>query len=317
MTRRADGLWSSWLDARPAGLGQGALRRADHPRCGHSAEPVGREEHQGQAALPAEAAELNRAERKALTEVTRQRAESLFVLDVQIGRTISRLSRSGQLANTVIMFTSDNGFYLGEHRKRMGKINLHEPSLRVPPDRRRPWSALRSAVRPGDHRRPGADPGGVRRGAAAESRRRRPLGAHRGRRLRVGPSGGDRGDDDRRSLRASPPRWLAAEHPRPAAGALEDHALRHRRTELYDLATDPLELRNLSRVPKYADELRDLRKLTRIYRNCRGKACAANLPPKYRVSPAESRRDHPEHEEGDAALVRGLSAPPQLGPRSR
>ena len=64
--------------------------------------------------------------------MTRQRAESLFVLDVQIGHTISRLSRSGQLANTVIMFTSDNGYYLGEHRKRQGKINLHEPSLRVP-----------------------------------------------------------------------------------------------------------------------------------------------------------------------------------------
>ncbi len=30
------------------------------------------------------------------------------------------------------MFTSDNGYYLGEHRKRQGKITLHEPSLRVP-----------------------------------------------------------------------------------------------------------------------------------------------------------------------------------------
>ena len=76
--------------------------------------------------------ELTPEEKAAETEVTRQRAESLFVLDVQIGHTISRLSASGQLANTVIMFTSDNGYYLGEHRKRQGKINLHEPSLRVP-----------------------------------------------------------------------------------------------------------------------------------------------------------------------------------------
>ena len=30
------------------------------------------------------------------------------------------------------MFTSDNGYYLGEHLKRTGKVNLHEPSLRVP-----------------------------------------------------------------------------------------------------------------------------------------------------------------------------------------
>ena len=75
--------------------------------------------------------ELTQAERDALTTVTRQRAESLLVLDVQIGHTISRLSTSGQLRNTVL-FTSDNGYYLGEHRKRQGKINLHEPSLRVP-----------------------------------------------------------------------------------------------------------------------------------------------------------------------------------------
>jgi arylsulfatase A-like enzyme len=30
------------------------------------------------------------------------------------------------------MFTSDNGYYQGEHRQRQGKINGHEPSLRVP-----------------------------------------------------------------------------------------------------------------------------------------------------------------------------------------
>jgi len=61
-------------------------------------------------------------------------------------------------------------------------------------------------------------------------------------------------------------------------------------TELYDLATDPLELKNLSRVPRYADELRDLKRLYRTYRDCRGKACAAALPTAYRVSPAEMRR---------------------------
>jgi arylsulfatase A-like enzyme len=76
--------------------------------------------------------ELTPGERDAATEVTRQRAESLFALDEQIGRTIAELSRTGQLADTIIMFTSDNGYYLGEHRKRQGKINLHEPSLRVP-----------------------------------------------------------------------------------------------------------------------------------------------------------------------------------------
>ncbi|MEO7350387.1 MAG: hypothetical protein ABIW17_00685, partial [Marmoricola sp.] len=60
--------------------------------------------------------------------------------------------------------------------------------------------------------------------------------------------------------------------------------------ELYDLAKDPLELKNLNRVPKYAGVLADLRKLYRQYHDCRKAACAAELPPKYRVSASESRR---------------------------
>src|SRR5690606_17237603 len=35
-------------------------------------------------------------------------------------------------ADTVIVFTSDNGYFLGEHRIRQGKILPYEPSLRVP-----------------------------------------------------------------------------------------------------------------------------------------------------------------------------------------
>ena len=30
------------------------------------------------------------------------------------------------------MFTSDNGYFLGEHRKRLGKTLPYEPALRVP-----------------------------------------------------------------------------------------------------------------------------------------------------------------------------------------
>ncbi|MEE1681969.1 sulfatase-like hydrolase/transferase, partial [Klebsiella pneumoniae] len=69
------------------------------------------------------------ADREALTEVTRQRAEALLVLDREVGRTLGQLRRSGQADRTVVVFTSDNGYYLGEHGKRQGKITLHEPSI--------------------------------------------------------------------------------------------------------------------------------------------------------------------------------------------
>lgn len=62
----------------------------------------------------------------------RQRAESLHIVDRGIGRMIQTLKQTGQLANTTIVFTSDNGYFLGEQGKPEGKTLPYEPSLRVP-----------------------------------------------------------------------------------------------------------------------------------------------------------------------------------------
>ncbi len=235
--------------------------------------------------------ELSLRERHAETVVTRQRAESLFVLDIQIGRTISELSRTGQLANTVVMFTSDNGYYLGEHRKRQGKINLHEPSLRVPllitgpgvPKGRRydpvatvdiaPTLAAYAGVS-----MPRAD--GVDLGALITE--------------------GDRGWNRPVVTEGMIPEGLYATRHRLGPTPLNTRGLRLGRwkitrystgeVELYDMARDPMELRNLARVPRYAAVLADLKALYRTYSDCRGQACAADLPPDYRVSPQEARR---------------------------
>jgi N-acetylglucosamine-6-sulfatase len=235
--------------------------------------------------------ELSLAERAAETEVTRQRAESLFVLDVQIGRTISRLSASGQLANTVIMFTSDNGYYLGEHRKRQGKINLHEPSLRVPliiagpgvPKGRRfdPVTTVDMAPTLASYagvRMPGAD------GIALN-----PLIAD-----------GDRGWDRAVVTEGMMSEGSYAKHHRLGPTPLNTRGLRLGRwkitrystgeTELYDLRTDPLELMNLSRVPRYAAVLSGLEQLYRTYSDCRRHECRAKLPPGWRLTPDEERR---------------------------
>ena len=68
------------------------------------------------------------------------------------GRTLAEMSRTGALRNTVVVFTSDNGYYLGEHRKMQGKITLHEPSLRVPLLMCRPRRPAGRRVRPDHHR---------------------------------------------------------------------------------------------------------------------------------------------------------------------
>ncbi len=76
--------------------------------------------------------ELSAQERVAVRSLTRQRAETLFAFDKQVKRLVTTLKATGEYANTVLVFTSDNGYFLGEHRLRQGKIRAHEPSLRVP-----------------------------------------------------------------------------------------------------------------------------------------------------------------------------------------
>ncbi len=52
-------------------------------------------------------------------------------VDVQVGRLLAWLDESGLGGNTVIVYTSDNGFFLGE-RGWAGKYFIHEESIRAP-----------------------------------------------------------------------------------------------------------------------------------------------------------------------------------------
>ena len=52
----------------------------------------------------------------------RARLESLLAVDDMVGNLIGALKDKGELGNTVFIFTSDNGFFHGEHRVRNGKV---------------------------------------------------------------------------------------------------------------------------------------------------------------------------------------------------
>lgn len=52
-------------------------------------------------------------------------------MDEQIGRVLDALEQSGQLDNTIIVFAGDNGLALGSHGL-LGKQNVYEHSVRVP-----------------------------------------------------------------------------------------------------------------------------------------------------------------------------------------
>jgi arylsulfatase A-like enzyme len=62
----------------------------------------------------------------------RKRIESLQAVDRGIGHLIATLKRTGQLSNTYVVFASDNGFHLGNHRLLQGKQTAYEEDVHVP-----------------------------------------------------------------------------------------------------------------------------------------------------------------------------------------
>jgi len=58
-------------------------------------------------------------------------AATVYALDRNVGRLVDYLESNGLLENTIIVYTSDQGFYLGEHGW-YDKRFMYEESLRTP-----------------------------------------------------------------------------------------------------------------------------------------------------------------------------------------
>ena len=237
--------------------------------------------------------DLNVEEKAALTEVTRQRAESLFVLDQQIGVVLQRLQKLGEYDDTVVAFTSDNGYYLGEHRKRTGKILAHEPSLRVPfliagPGIRHgrrfdPITSIDLAPTFADYAglkgMPDADGislvGTIEKGDQGWTRPVVTEGRMGDRSyVRHAPRQGFDTALNERGVRTA--RW---KYVRYSTGEVE----------LYDLKDDPLELESRQDDPSYDGVRRKLQKVWEQYYDCKGAGCAEPLPPEFRATVAQTK----------------------------
>jgi arylsulfatase A-like enzyme len=67
-----------------------------------------------------------------MEKLYRNRLESLLAVDEMVGDLVDALEESGELSNTYIFFTSDNGFHMGQHRLGAGKWTAYEEDIRVP-----------------------------------------------------------------------------------------------------------------------------------------------------------------------------------------
>lgn len=75
---------------------------------------------------------LTEDEIKKIDKKYRDRVLTMLAVDEMIGQVVDALKVTGQLENTYILFTSDNGFHMGQHRRREGKGSFYEEDIHVP-----------------------------------------------------------------------------------------------------------------------------------------------------------------------------------------
>jgi N-acetylglucosamine-6-sulfatase len=67
-----------------------------------------------------------------IDEVFRDRVRGVQVVDDMVRREVEKLKEMGILDNTYLIFTSDNSYFEGNHRRTIGKYDQYQSSLSVP-----------------------------------------------------------------------------------------------------------------------------------------------------------------------------------------
>ncbi len=200
------------------------------------------------------ASEINDIQRK-----YRCRLESILSVDEGVKQLVDSLEAAGELSDTLVIYTSDNGFFHGEHRIPTGKMHIYEESIRVPLEIRGPGIpqgvsiddlAINADLAPTI-----VDAANATRGLVIDGRSLIPVaqspGLEQGRQLLVEEPGFE-------AIRTG--RYMYAE-------------FNTGEKELYDLAIDPYELQSRDADPAYASVRARLATRLHKLQTCAGSSC--------------------------------------------
>lgn len=209
---------------------------------------------------------LSEAKRASILRTYRSQLESLLAIDDLVERLVAVLEQKGQLDRTVILFTSDNGFFHGQHRIVDGKLLPYEEAIHVPLIvRGGGFPAGRTALQPVSNidlaptiaALTGATP---RR--KMDGRNLLPLALDptqgRDRALLVESLSRNPSRPSYEAVRTS--RWMWIEY-------------RNGSRELYDLQADPLQLQSRHKAPGLSAVRADLARRLAGLRKCAGAGC--------------------------------------------
>ena len=203
---------------------------------------------------------------KDFAAMTRAYWGTVLSVDDSVGRLYEALRQSGQLDNTLIIFTTDNGLLNGEHGM-IDKRTMHEPSIRLPlvvrypgltrPDKPRviDWMVLTTDFAPTILDVCGAPPLPKVHGRSWKAlARSEPMDWRTSWYYEYNYEKQFPYTPNVRGVRTDRYKYIRYPHGDGAAGTPDRHM-----AELYDLQSDPEESKNLIHDPAYASLVEDLR----------------------------------------------------------
>jgi len=224
---------------------------------------------------------LTKKREAAIVERMHERRESLLAVDEAVEAIIDEVRRAGDLDNTYVLFTSDNGYMQGEHRVPLGKMLPYDPSTRVPLLIRGPGipggrtsKALVGNVDLAPTILQGT--GARAEGHALDGLSMLPFARNPSRRsyrplyheVLEGAKGRGENQEGAPNSQVKVPAWRAI---RTTRWLYVDY--KGRSSEMYDLHKDPDEMRSVAHDPAFRIKRNTLRRLLQDLSRCKGDDC--------------------------------------------